>query len=289
MSAGATSVQVMPTPADHFTAFVDALPSTPRVARAVAGESPARFRGRVLLERAAYLMTSTDLTLQEIAADCGFARYDLFTRAFRREHGVLPSEWRAEPTSHLIDSPTDVHFHPPAGLRLPARQRMGGVDLVVEMVEHHVWVVGELVDRAGPLSEDQLDLELGPDLPEGGSLRRILTRLVDRLEEVASAVRDTTYDAVAEEGAPLAALRRRLDRAGPELVDGVSLVAATGRFDEAEVDAFSPTPAVLSHGARVAHLLTSAGHPCALAVLRLRECGVTDLDDLDPRRWLAGR
>ena len=276
MSAGATNVGTMPTPADHFTAFVDALP--PRVARAVAGESGARFRGRVLLERAAYLMTSTDLSLQEIAADCGFARYDVFTRAFRREHGVLPSQWRAEPTSYLIDSPTDVHFHPPSGLRLPARHRMDGVDLVVAMVEHHVRVVGALVDRAAPLSADALDTELDLPLPEGGSLRRILTRLVDRMEEVAAAVRDTTYDAVAEEGAPLADLRRRLDRVGPELVDGVSLVAATGRLDETDVDAFSPTPVVRPHGARVAHLLMSAGHPCELAVLRLRECGITDLD-----------
>ena len=289
MSAGATNVGPMATPVDHFTAFVDALPAVPRVARAAAGESAARFRGRVLLERAAHLMTSTDRTLQEIAADCGFARYDVFTRAFRREHGALPSKWRAEPTSYLIDSPTEVHFHPLSGLRLPARHRMDGADLVVAMVEHHVRVVGELVDKAVPRSADELDAELALPVPEGGSLRRILTRLVDRMEEVAAAVRDTTYDAAAEDGAPLADVRRRLDRVGPGLVDGVSLAAATGTFDETDVDAFSPTPVVLSHGARVAHLLMSAGHPCALAVLRLRECGVTDLDDLDLRQWLAGR
>ncbi len=275
----------MPTPADHFAAFVDLLPSLPRVARAVAGETTARFRGRIVLERAAYLMTSTDLSLHEIAADCGFARYDVFTRAFRREHGALPSQWRAEPTSFLIDSPTDVHFHPPNGLRLPSRHRMDGVDLVMEMLEHHVWLVGELVDRAAQLSDDQLGLEL----PEGGSLRRILTRLVGQQEEVAAAVRDTTYDPALGDGEPVAVLRRRLDRVGPELVDGVSLVAATGRLDEADVAAFSPSPAVVTHGARVAHLLTQGAHLCALAVSRLHVCGVTDLDSTDLRAWFAGR
>ena len=107
----------MPTPADHFSALVDRLatdvdampPSAEemaqvaglsrsqleRVARAVAGESPARFRGRILLERAAYLMVSTDRTLLDIALDSGFASHEAFTRAFRREFGSPPGEWRS--------------------------------------------------------------------------------------------------------------------------------------------------------------------------------------------------
>ena len=100
------------TPADHFTAFVDrlaadvsALPDSAeamagvaglsrsqfeRVARAVAGESPARFRGRILLERAAYLMITTERLLLDIALDSGFASHEAFTRAFRREFGAAP-------------------------------------------------------------------------------------------------------------------------------------------------------------------------------------------------------
>ena len=38
------------------------------------------------------------------------------------------------------------------------------------------------------------------------------------------------------------ALRARLDRVGPEVVDAVALLATTGRFDEAFVDAFSDAP-----------------------------------------------
>ena len=92
-----------------------------------------------------------------------------------------------------------------------------------------------------------------------------------------------------EEGETLAALRRRLDRVGPDLVEGVSLAVARGRLDEAHVDAFSASPTVLSLGARVAHLLTEGAHLSALAGSRLRECGVTDLEGADLPHWLAGR
>lgn len=282
----------MPTPADHFTALVDRLAADvelERVARAVAGESPARFRGRILLERAAYLMVSTDRTLLDIALDSGFASHEAFTRAFRREFGVLPSVWRAEPTSFRIDAPSDVHFHPPAGLRLPARHRMDGVDLVVEMVEHHVWLVGELVDRARLVSEDDLDETSGRWVEgiDGGTLRSALSRLIGQMEMWNAAVHDGDYDVGVEQHESVTSMRRRLDRVGPEFVDNVSRLAATGRFDETFVEAFSPTPQVLSYGAMVAHVLTFAAHHRLLALSRLRECGVGDLGFGDPTHWFA--
>jgi hypothetical protein len=102
-----------------------------------------------------------------------------------------------------------------------------------------------------------------------------------------------TLNALVHDGEPdperpesLTALRRRLDRAGPELVDNVSLLAATGRFDETFVDAFSPTPRVMSYGAMVAHLLTFSAHDRLRALTRLRECGV-DVDLGDPQHWFA--
>ena len=124
----------MPTAADHLRAFVDRAtaagdrsadassdPVTARLRVAMAGESPARFRDRLVLERAAWLARETDLRLQDIAVDCGFRGYDVFVRAFRRELGASPSQWRAEPTTWEIDAPGEVHFHPPDGIVLPAR------------------------------------------------------------------------------------------------------------------------------------------------------------------------
>jgi AraC-like DNA-binding protein len=114
-----------PAPAHHLTAFVDRAAvddeTGVRIRRAMAGESPQRFRDRLLLERAAWLARSSDRTLQDIAAECGFRGYDVFVRAFRRELGASPSAWRADPTTWEIEAPGEVHFHPPDGVLLPAR------------------------------------------------------------------------------------------------------------------------------------------------------------------------
>lgn len=301
----------MPSAADHFTALVARLadpgsarprdrPGLERIARAVAGESLARFRGRILLERAAYLALTTDRTLLDIALDSGARSQEVFTRAFRREHGVLPSVWRAEPTSWRTDAPGDVHVHPPVGLRLPARHRMDGVDLVIEMVQHHVRLVGGLVERAGLVPDAELDRAStgsvnGHEGRNDHSLRWALTSLVDQLELFGQVVHDVDVspdvdvgvDPGVERRESLTSLRGRLDRAGPAFVDDVSRLASTGRLDEAVVDAFSPTPKVLSYGAMVAHVLTFAPHQRLLALARLRECGVADLDFADPQHWFA--
>ncbi|WP_175539543.1 helix-turn-helix domain-containing protein [Nocardioides exalbidus] len=120
-----------PGPADHLGAYVDRAtasevdpasdPEAARVRVAMAGESAPRFRDRLVLERAAWLARHTDRRLQDISVECGFRGYDVFVRAFRRELGASPSEWRANPTTWEIDAPGEVHFHPPDGIRLPAR------------------------------------------------------------------------------------------------------------------------------------------------------------------------
>jgi len=286
VSEGRPTVVSMTTAADRISAF---LSTTPSSARVLAGESAARFRRRVLLERAAYLMIATDRTLLDIALDSGFTGQASFANAFRGEFGVLPSVWRAEPTSYVIEAPGDVHFHPPAGLRLPARHRMDGVDLVIGMVEHHVRLVGELVERARLVSDDDLDQtsERSVEAIDGGTLRWALSRLIGQMEMCNAAVHDVDYDVAVEEHEPLTAMQRRLDRVGPELVDNVSRLAAAGRFDETFVEAFSPSPQVLSYGDMVAHVLTFAAHLRLLALSRLRECGVGDLGFADPQHWFA--
>ena len=119
-----------PGPANCLRAYVDRAtavddrvtdPDAMRLRLALAGESPARFRDRLVLERAAWLARETDRPLHDIAAECGFRGYDVFVRAFRRELGASPSEWRAHPTTWEIDAPGEVHFCPPDGIRLPAR------------------------------------------------------------------------------------------------------------------------------------------------------------------------
>ena len=295
---------------DRFTAFVDrlaadldAMPARAedmaaaahlsrfhfeRVIAAVAGESPTRFRSRILLERAAHRMTTTEARLLDIAVEAGYSSHESFTRAFRREYGVAPSTWRRRPARFRIAAPNGVHFHPPGGLRLPARHRMDGVDLVIEMVEHHVWVVGQLVDRAAALTDEQLDEPFAGSVEgiDGDSLRWTLSRLVGQMGMWCAAMEDRDYDFAVERDESVSSVRRRLAGVGPEFVAQVRQVATEGRFDETFVDAFHPEGVqVMTYGAMVAHVLTFAAHHRLLAVAKLREHGVTDLGWGDPKPW----
>lgn len=58
-------------------------------------ETPGEHLRRLRLHRAQSLL-SGDLTLAEIAGRCGFADPTTFTRAFHREFGMLPSEYRMD-------------------------------------------------------------------------------------------------------------------------------------------------------------------------------------------------
>jgi AraC family transcriptional regulator len=62
-----------------------------RVVSVVCGESPARFRHRVLLERAAYRLVASGQGVLEIALEAGYSSHEAFTRAFQRAYGARPS------------------------------------------------------------------------------------------------------------------------------------------------------------------------------------------------------
>ncbi|MEV6108770.1 AraC family transcriptional regulator [Streptomyces sp. NPDC051940] len=62
--------------------------------RAETGETPARYRVRLRMERARLLLAETDLTVTAIAADLGYSSSQHFATAFRRETGTTPSRHR---------------------------------------------------------------------------------------------------------------------------------------------------------------------------------------------------
>lgn len=57
-------------------------------------ESPRLALRRVALERAVELLSHTDLTLDVVAEQCGFAGASEFSRAFKRHFKVPPAVWR---------------------------------------------------------------------------------------------------------------------------------------------------------------------------------------------------
>jgi AraC-like DNA-binding protein len=54
-----------------------------RIVSSVCGETPARFRRRVLLERSAYRLLTSGHSVLDVAVEAGYSSQEAFTRAFR--------------------------------------------------------------------------------------------------------------------------------------------------------------------------------------------------------------
>jgi AraC-like DNA-binding protein len=266
-----------------------------RVVAAVAGESPSAFRRRLLLERAAYRLLAEDSGVLDLAIDAGYGSHEAFTRAFARAYGMPPREWRREPSRRFfLAAPSGVHFQPPAGLRLPATKEARGMDVLVRMVEHHVWLTGELIERGDRLSAAQLDerIELSVEgIDDDVSIRYLLDRLVWQEEMWLASVDDRPFQ-VPECGigvtTPIAELRTRHAEAGSRFVALVNRLNEEGRFDESFVDTTCEPPRVFTYGGMVAHVLTFAAHRRSLLVGAFHSAGITDLGFGDPMHFVAG-
>jgi len=267
------------TPTDTFRRFVDVLAETldepgayperlhlsrfhvDRIVSAIAGEAPGGLRRRVLLERAAHRLVTTHDEVLEVALDAGYASHEAFTRAFQRAYGDPPSVWRRAAGGFELAAPNGVHFHPPGSLRLRAERKVTEMELVTKMVEHHVWLLGEMIDHAGGGDEE---------------VEALLERLVSQLEMWTAAVEGRPHEERHGD------LRARLDAAGPAFVAVVR--AAQERLDETFVDAVCDPPEVFTYGGMIAHVLTFGAYRRTLALERL------DSDELrwgDPMRFVA--
>ena len=261
-----------------------------RVIAATAGEPPASFRRRVLLERAAYRLVTTDHTVLDIAVEAGYGSNEAFTRAFSRAYGASPAQWRRRPSRIQIEAPSDVHFHPPGSLRLPARTEVGPMDLLNKMVEHHVWLVGEMVSRAATLSDEQLDapIEISVEgVDDDPTLRSLLSRLIGQMAMWNAAIAGRSYDFEIERGEGLTSMRSRLAEEGSTFLTQVREITDQGRLDETFVDAICEEPEVFTYGGMIAHVLTFAAHRRTLVAGALIDAGVADLGAGDPMRWVA--
>lgn len=299
------------TGADTFAAFVDVLADAmddhdasgddlaarvhlsryhlDRVIAAVAGEPPAALRRRVLLERAAYRLTTSARTVLDVAMEAGYSSNEAFTRAFARAYGSTPAAWRRRPTKLRIDAPNDVHFHPPGWLRLPARTKVGDMDLIRTMLEHHVWTVGEMIERASTLTDEQLDapIEISVEgIDDDPTMRSLLSRLVGQMAMWNASMDSYPYEWSLEQHESIDSMRRRLADDGASFLVRMTEIAEEGRLDETFVDATCDPPRTFTYGGMVAHVLTFAAHRRTLVAGALEDAGITDLGAADPMLWI---
>jgi AraC family transcriptional regulator len=260
-----------------------------RIVRASAGEAPSSLRRRVLLERSAFRLATSSRHVLDVAVEAGYGSHEAFTRAFSRAYGQAPSTWRRRPGTIRLGAVTGVHFHPPGGIRLPAEQRVTAMDLIQKMVEHHIWLTGELIECAGRLSDEQLDERIVmnvDDDPDPTTLRRIVSRLVGQMAMWNATMASKDYDWSLEDHESLASARRRLADAAPVFLGHVREAIEQGRLDDVFVDASCDPPYVCTYGAMIAHVLTFAAHRRTLAVLALDKHGVSRLGWGDPITWI---
>jgi len=300
----------MSTRQDRFAAFVDVLAAhlddhqargadlaarlhlsrfhLDRIVSSAGGESPARFRRRVLLERAAYRLLSRDRTVLDVAVEAGYSSHEAFSRAFQRAYGVPPTAWRKAPRRIWLGTPNGVHFHPPGSLRLPASEKVTAMDLLTKMVEHHIWLTGEMIERARRLPAAELDRPVTVSVDDDRqTLRSLLSRLVGQMDMWSCAIAGRPYDWSVEEHEEPTAMRQRLARVGPVFLREIGDAAAAGQLGETFVDALCEPAEVYTYGGMIAHVLTFAAHRRTLAVLALHKAGVDDLGLGDPLKWVA--
>ncbi len=261
-----------------------------RLISAAAGEPPGALRRRILLERAAYRLASSQESVLEVALTAGYSSHEAFTRAFKRAYGSTPSAWRRRPRRLHVPAPSGIHFNPPGGIRVPAEGKVTEMDLIQRMVEHHIWLLGEMTARAESLRNEVLDapIEISVDgIDEEPTLRSLLSPLVGQLEMWNSAVAGRPYDFEVERDESVGSMRRRLAAAGPEFLGTVRSRSADGTLDETFVDAVCDPPEVFTYGGMIAHVLTFAAHRRTLVLGALADAGVTELGSGDPMRYVA--
>ena len=151
------------------------------------------------------------------------------------------------------------------------------MDVLTRMVDHHLWLVGEIVDRTGKVGEEALDrpIELSVEgIDEHPTLRGLSDRLVGQLEMWVKAVEGgTSMPPQGDTTAP--GLRRRLELIGPRFQKLVIGPVAEGRGDETFVDAVCDPTETFSYGGIAAHVLTFAAVRRTMAIGALESAGVT--------------
>ena len=197
----------------HFSRF-----HFDRMIKSVAGEPPTALRRRILLERAAYRMITTRAPLLDIAVEAGYGSHEAFTRAFKQAYGATPAAWRKKPGHLQVPAPSGVHFHPPGSIRLPARDKVTPMELLTKMVEHHIWLTGEMVRLAERLTEEQLDEEIELNVDDDRqTIRSLLSRLIGQMGMWNAAMATRDYDWSVEEHESLELDARTAGRRGADV------------------------------------------------------------------------
>ena len=129
-----------------------------RVFRAMTEETPVAMRRRLLLERAAWQLSRTQLSVTDISLNANYGSLEAFTRAFRKAFGVSPSLYRRMgATYNHLHTANGIHHYSSKDDKKGAGRFM---DLFDIFSGQESWHTRRLLDLAKTLNDEQLDRPL---------------------------------------------------------------------------------------------------------------------------------
>jgi AraC family transcriptional regulator len=249
-----------------------------RIFRALIEETPGEMRRRLLLERAAWRLSRTTVSITEIALDADYGSLEAFTRAFRRAFGASPSIYRRMgETYYHLPAPNSIHFGAPVEV-----SKGVFVDLFDLFAGHETWHTQQLLEAARRLSDEQLDrplkdpVKVCPWETPDQNLREILDRIV-RTKEVWTAaltggeIPDTSPAATASQTPET--MMQRLQKTDADFQKIFQSVRDRGTWTDTFIDKYCEPPETFTFGGMFAHIITFNSYRRLIALDALRRLG----------------
>jgi AraC-like DNA-binding protein/uncharacterized damage-inducible protein DinB len=266
-----------------------------RLFRTVVEETPAAMRRRLLLERAAYQLAHTGISVTDVALDANYGSLEAFTRAFRKAFRISPSLYRRMRDPHFhLPACNKIHFFAPA-LSATGSSTKGGrdMDLFDRFAGNDSWHTRRLLEYAGTLTEEQLDrplaavIELLPWRESNKTLRQLLENIIFTKEVWTAALSGGEMDM---NGPPQSqrsprAMLQRLDKTDAELHRILGDIRNRSAWDDTFVDALCEPAETFTFGGVFAHIMTFNAHRRLMALDALRHLGVQTEGFGDPMEY----
>lgn len=260
-----------------------------RLFRTVVEETPGAMRRRLLLERAAYQLAHTGMSVTDVALDANYGSLEAFTRAFRKAFRTSPSLYRriGDPHFHLPAS-NNIHFLSPGS----ATQGEKDMDLFDRFAGNDSWHTKRLLEYASTLTEEQLDkplptvVELLPWRESNKTLRQLLENIIFTKEVWTAALSgsSTEMNPPKSQRSPKAMLQR-LEKTDVELHRILGDVRKRAAWDDTFVDALCEPAETFTFGGVFAHIMTFNAHRRLMALDALRQLGVQTQGFGDPMEY----
>ena len=261
-----------------------------RLFRTVAEETPGAMRRRLLLERAAYQLAHTKVSVTAVALDANYGSLEAFTRAFRKAYRTSPSLYRRMRDTHFhLPAPGKIHFLAPGS---PTKQG-GDMDLFDRFAGNDSWHMRRLLEYASTLTAEKLDtplptvIELLPWRESNKTLRQLLENIIFTKEVWTAALSGTDMDM---NGPPESlrspeAMLQRLETTDAALHRIFSDVRNRSAWDDTFVDALCEPAETFTFGGVFAHIMTFNAHRRLMALDALRQLGVEPVGFGDPMEY----